>query len=425
MQTEVPPPLTASLEADAEAARSYWTQVAAAPAREFRERFLEVHAAAVYDAVTAAGARSLRVRELVYAVADRFPGLLPGEAEVTRERELLQKEKQGLEIDQGIFLAHVLADRLRGRHLMHAMQRPLPEAEAALEELQRTGGVDLGTARVDRRGRVGHITLQNHDHLNAEDDHSNGRLELAVDLVLLDPEIEVGVLRGGPAEHAKHAGRRIFGSGINLTHLYHGQIGFVEFLIERELGLNNKLYRGHSPVEFRVAEVEEGHEKPFLAAVESWAIGGACQWLLIMDHVIAERGAYFNVPARKEGIIPGAANLRLPRFVGDRLARQAIFFNRDFPADSPEGRLLCDQVVDSEEMDGAIEHAAAELTSAGRTSLVANRRMLRQAQETLDQHRLYMAVYAREQAYCLYSEALIGNLERNWNARQRTRRVPQ
>ena len=37
-----------------------------------------------------------------------------------------------------------------------------------------------------------------------------------------------------------------------------------------------------------------------------------------MDHVIAERGARLFLPARKEGIIPGASNLRLPRFVGAR-----------------------------------------------------------------------------------------------------------
>jgi hypothetical protein len=30
-----------------------------------------------------------------------------------------------------------------------------------------------------------------------------------------------------------------------------------------------------------------------------------------------------------------------------------------------------------------------------------------------------MAVYAREQAYCHFSPALIANLERNWNAGSR------
>ena len=42
-----------------------------------------------------------------------------------------------------------------------------------------------------------------------------------------------------------------------------------------------------------------------------------------------------SLPARKEGIIPGAANLRLPRFTGDRIARQAIMYQRRFECDSP------------------------------------------------------------------------------------------
>jgi len=389
---------------------------------EAREDFMTRRAAEVYERLTQGYTKAPRVRELVYAAAREWPGLVPGEAEMDAERERPQKDKAGLEIDQGVFLSRILAEPRAGRHLMWAMQRPRADALALLEDFRRTGAADLGTARVDRQGNVGLITLQNHAYLNAEDDESNAAVERAVDLVLLDPEIEVGVLRGGPATHPKHAGRRIFGSGINLTKLYLGQIGFVEFLIERELGLNNKMYRGLSREEFRDDGFEDNVEKPFIAVVESFAIGGACQWLLIMDRVIAQFGSYFNLPARKEGIIPGSANLRLPRLAGDRLTRQGIFFNRDFPADSPEGRLLADEVVIEAEIEDAIERAAREITSAGTTSLVANRRMLRVSQEPLDTHRIYMAWYAREQARCLFSEALIANLERNWDARSRSLR---
>ena len=43
-----------------------------------------------------------------------------------------------------------------------------------------------------------------------------------------------------------------------------------------------------------------------------------------------------TLPARKEGIIPGAANLRLTRFVGARAARQAIMMGRRFSATAPK-----------------------------------------------------------------------------------------
>ena len=374
----------------------------------------------VYDALTDGRRRFLRVAELVYAAADRFPGLVPTRAAIDEERERLQKDKLGLEIEQGEFVARVLAHPRTGPHLIYAMAQPLPEATDRLEDLRYTGSVDLGPMRVDRTGTVGVVTIQNHAFLNSEDDVSTRAMEVAVDLVLLDDSIEVGVLRGGPATHPKHLGRRIFGAGINLTHLYHGKISLVEFMIERELGVVSKMYRGHDVGDPAGGLLEDRREKPWIAAVESFAIGGACQWLLVMDRVIAEQGSYFNLPARKEGIIPGCANLRLARMVGERMTRQAIFFNRDFPADSSEGRLIADEVVAGDDVESAVERAAAELTSAGTTSLLANRKALRVAYEPLDTFRRYMSNYAREQARCLYSPALIDNLERNWDAKRRS-----
>jgi thioesterase DpgC len=300
------------------------------------------------------------------------------------------------------------------------MTRPTPAALELLDDFRSLGMADLGSMRVDRDGVIGTITIQNHSCLNAEDDASTAALEVAIDLVLLDEKIEVGVLRGAPATHPKHAGRRIFGAGINLTALYRGKISLVEFMIERELGLVHKMFRGHPLGDPTDGDLEERREKPWIAAVESFAIGGACQWLLVMDRVISLRDAYFNLPARKEGIIPGSANLRLPRLVGERAAREAIFFNRTFTATEPAGLLIADELVDDEAaMDVAIERDAGEVTSAGQISLLANRRQLRVAQEPVDAFRRYMAGYARDQARCMYSPTLISNLERNWNAHKR------
>jgi thioesterase DpgC len=52
-------------------------------------------------------------------------------------------------------------------------------------------------------------------------------------------------------------------------------------------------------------------------------------------------------------------------------------------------------------------------------SAASNRRAFRIAHEPLDHFRAYMAVYAREQAHCHFSPALISNLERFWNADKR------
>ncbi len=386
--------------------------------RDVRAELLRAYAEAIYAELTRDQSRYVRVEELVYAAADRFPGLTPTREAVADEATRAQKNKDGLEIDQGIFLSHVLSRPGPGTHLVHAMLRPKPEAESLLPELVRDGRVDLGQAVVEIRGKVGYLYNRNTRYLNAEDDPTMAALETGVDLILLHPEVEVGVMRGAPVEHAKYAGRRIFNAGLNLTHVYHGKLSYL-FFITRDMGYVNKIYRGLAAPEFLPDEPESTLEKPWIAAVEAFAIGGGCQLLLVMDHVLAEANAFFNLPARKEGIIPGAANLRMTRFVGDRLTRQAILFDRQFPADTPEGRLLCDRIVPVGEMDRALEDTVVALTASGVVSAAGNRKAIRIGQEPVDLFRQYMAVYAREQAYCHFSPQLIRNLEVNWNAHER------
>lgn len=396
-------------------------RVAELATREQRVAFLREHAEDIYDELTKGLSEDVRVEDLVFRAAERYPGLVPTRPEIEAERVLPQSEKRGLEVDQGLFLSRVLASPRAGGHLVHSMLRPRPEARGRFEEFRRTGAADLGPVRVTRHGHTGWVELANLRYLNAEDDAATAALEIGVDLVLLDPAIDVGVLRGAAVDHPKYAGRRVFNSGINLTHLYHGRISFVNFMIARELGLLGKIYRGHWLGDDHGSLVEDFSEKPWIGAVETHAIGGGCQLLLVMDRVLAERGSFLSLPARKEGIIPGTSNRRLTRFVGGRLARQLILFERRLEADSPEGRLIVDDVVEPgpEAMDAAIERDAAQLVSSGVVSAAANRKAIRLGEETLDEFRLYQAVYAREQALCMYSPALIANLERNWQAHQR------
>jgi (3,5-dihydroxyphenyl)acetyl-CoA 1,2-dioxygenase len=272
---------------------------------------------------------------------------------------------------------------------------------------------------VMRQGKAVIVTMRNPRYLNAEDDNTLAETEAAVDLALLDPRSELIALRGDIVEHPKYRERRIFSAGINLTHLYYGKIPYLWY-ITRDMGLVNKMMRGLARVDADPDEIFGGtSEKPWVAAVETFAIGGGCQILLTMDYVIAASDAYMTLPARKEGIIPGASNMRLPRFVGDRIARQAIMSGRRLDCDTPEGRMICDEIVPPGEMDAALTRVIASFTDSGVVSAAGNRRAFRVSEEPLDTFRRYMAVYAREQAYCHFSPALIGNLEKHWNAQQR------
>ena len=389
-----------------------------AAARAARVRFLGRHAASVYDTLTAQRSRFLRLDELCRRAAIGFPGLVPAASELDAEARAPQGCKDGLEVDQGLFLAQVLADPACGTHLCHAMLLPREEACARLPEFERAGEIDFGPVHLARRGKASMLTMKNPRVLNAEDETTLDAMEIAVDVALLDPQTEVCVLRGGAIPHPNYAGRRVFGAGINLTHLYQGRIPYLWYLI-RDLGYVNKLFRGLALPE--ASPEQSSIEKLWIAAVEGFAIGGHCQILLAVDFTIAGEDAYLTLPARKEGIVPGAANLRLPRFVGDRMARQAVMAERRIDCASAEGRLICDTIVRPHEMDDAIDRTVARLTGSGVVSAASNRRAFRAAQEPLDAFRRYMSVYAREQAYCHFSPALIANLENHWNAARRGR----
>lgn len=426
-------PAPARCTADERAAREAITN----SLNSARERFLRSHARDLYDQITRHRSRWLRLGDVLAAAAELVPGLVPAAAEMDAERARKLPDKEGIELAQGLLAGHVLADPPAGRHLIASMLRPTPEAFERLGELRSAGSVDLGPVTVTRRGRAGVLELRNPRHLNAEDCVTLGPTECAVDLILLDPGIEVGVVRGGVVDHPRYRGERVFGAGLNLTHLYHGRLDFLFFLL-RDLGYVSKIYRGLelAPEDERRAReavhgngatedpagnsVLHGTEKLWIAAVERFAIGGACQLLHVVDHVIATRGSRLFLPARKEGIIPGASNLRLPRFVGDRAARQAILSGREWTAGDADAAALVDEVVEPGEMEPALGARITALTSSGLVNAAANRRALRVGEEPLDVFREYMAVFSVEQARCHLSPALVANLETHWNAHERS-----
>ncbi|MFJ2955486.1 enoyl-CoA hydratase/isomerase family protein [Streptomyces sp. NPDC087270] len=403
--------------------------------RALRARFIGRHADAVYDELTDRRTARPRLADLLHRAADRYPGLVPTRAHMAEQAALAQADKDGSEIDQGIFVRGVLRAPTAGRHLLTSMLQPSPRALDLLPRFRRTDRMDLGSVRVERRGTAAHLTVTNGYCLNAEDNALGDAMETAVDLALCDDRIKVGVLRGGVMDHPRHRGRRVFSAGINLRHLHRGQISFVDFLLGRELGYVSKILRGvldeppagspADPFARSSGGTFAGHsadasadpfapprfaQKPWIAAVDSFAIGGGMQLLLVFDVVIAAADAYFSLPAAQEGIIPGAADLRLPRLVGGRLARQVVLSGRRIAATEPEARALCDEVVPPEQVTAAVEAAAARLADP---AVVANKHALVAAEEPLDLFRTYMAEFAYAQAVRVNSPDVIDKLTRS------------
>ncbi|MFG2169103.1 (3,5-dihydroxyphenyl)acetyl-CoA 1,2-dioxygenase DpgC [Micromonospora chersina] len=398
---ELPPPGERTIGQRTEAAAAHDA------ARRLRARFLDAYADQVYDELTAYRTRHLRVDELAEAAADMFPGLAPTRAQLAAERSRPQADQEGREIDQGILLRAILRSQQSGRHLMDAMLRPTPRALRLLPEFRRTGVLQTEAVHLERRDGVARLTMCRDDCLNAEDEQQVDDMETAVDLALLDPNVRIGLVRGGEMSHPRYAGRRVFSAGINLKAISAGRITLTGFLLRRELGYLHKLVRGRAddgPGRWRPPA-----QKPWVAAVDTFAIGGGCQLLLVFDHVLAATDAYLSLPAAQEGIVPGVANLRLGRIAGPRLARQVILGGRRISTSEPEARLLIDEVVPPEEMDAAIERALDRLSG---DAVAVNRRMLTLAEEPVDTLREYLAEFALEQALRIHAGDVIDKVGR-------------
>src|SRR4051812_49948139 len=93
-----------------------------------KEDFLRAHSEEIYEAVTDGLTRFVRLDELVYEAAERHPDVLPTREDMAVERQCKLADKEGLELAQGLFLAHVLSSPRTRSHLVHAMLRPPLEA---------------------------------------------------------------------------------------------------------------------------------------------------------------------------------------------------------------------------------------------------------------------------------------------------------
>lgn len=111
-------------------------------------------------------------------------------------------------------------------------------------------------------------------------------------------------------------------------------------------------------------------EKPVIAAVNGFALGGGCELALSCDMRIASEKAKFGQPEVSLGITPGfAGTQRLPRIIGRAKAKELIFTGKMINAKEAERLLLVNQVVAPEALIDEAINLANQIVSNGQIAV--------------------------------------------------------
>jgi len=135
------------------------------------------------------------------------------------------------------------------------------------------------------------------------------------------------------------------------------------------------------------ADIVRRTRKPWIAAVNGFALGGGCELAMMADILIASDNAQFGQPEIKLGVAPGmGGSQRLTRAVGKSKAMEMCLTGRNMKADEAERTGLVSRVVPlASLLDDALKTAEA-IAAMPPLAAMMNKEMVNTAFETtLDQ----------------------------------------
>jgi enoyl-CoA hydratase len=135
------------------------------------------------------------------------------------------------------------------------------------------------------------------------------------------------------------------------------------------------------------SEIVKKTRKPWIAAVNGFALGGGCELAMMADFIIASDNAKFGQPEIKLGVAPGmGGSQRLTRAIGKSKSMEMCLTGRMMGAEEAERANLVARVVPQAELIDAALKTAATIAAMPPMAVIANKEMVNSAFEmTLDQ----------------------------------------
>lgn len=233
------------------------------------------------------------------------------------------------------------------------------------------------TILLDIHGKVGLITLNRPQALNALNAQIVSEINQALDQLERNPAIGCIVLTGSAKAFAAGADIKEM-AGLEYPQIY------VDDL-------------------FADADRIANRRKPIIAAVSGFALGGGCELAMMCDFILAGDNARFGQPEINLGVLPGMGGTqRLTRAVGKAKAMELCLTGRLMGAEEAERAGLVARVVPQAELlEEALKVAATIASKSVPVSMMVKESVNRAFEVTLSEgvrfeRRVFHAAFATE-----------------------------
>ena len=220
--------------------------------------------------------------------------------------------------------------------------------------------MELHTLQYETRDRVAIITINRPDKLNALNAQTKQELEQVLGSIKEDPQVDVVIITG--------AGPKAFVAGTDIAELAELTPESGEAFSTKGQALFDRI---------------ESSEKPVIAAVNGYALGGGCELALACHIRIAAATARFGQPEVSLGVIPGyGGTQRLPRLIGRGPALEMILGGAPIEADEAFRLGLVNRVVPPEKLLESALNLARRISSQAQPAVRLAIRAVNVAEET-------------------------------------------